>query len=59
MSQPGELAYDDANRELMEMIRNRDGGGGGFEDGQVDDSELEVYAQQPGTYTQQLYSYTK
>jgi hypothetical protein len=47
MSQPGEVAYDDADREMMGMIH--DGDGCGFEDRQVDDSEPEVYAQQPGT----------
>ena len=57
MSQPGELAYDDANRELMEMIRNRDGGGGGFVDGHMGHSQTEACTQQPGTNTHRSDTY--
>lgn len=52
MSQSGETTYDDADMEMMEIIHDGDRGGGGFEDGQVDDSKLKLYRQQPGTYTQ-------
>lgn len=48
MSQPCQPAYDDADRE---MIHDGGAGGGLYEDGQVDDSELEVHAQQSETYT--------
>lgn len=37
MPQVGEPAYDDANRQLFEMIH--DVGGDFYDDGQVDDTE--------------------
>ena len=46
ISQPGEPSYDDANRQMFEMIHDR--GAGCYKDGYVDDSE----SMQPGTYTQ-------
>ena len=63
-SQPGEPSCDIAKMRMMEMIHD----GCCYEDGQVDDSEPGVHAQQPGmyiklgtrpgTYTQQPDSHT-
>lgn len=53
MSQPGATPVDDG--KMLDIIHDR----GGFEDRQVDESELELYTEQPSTYTHQPDSYTK
>lgn len=57
MSQPGNRANEDADREMMEMIHDK-GRGGCVEDGQADYSEPEVHAQHSETY-KQSYTYTQ
>lgn len=58
MPQPGEPVYDDADRQMFEIIHDGGGWGGCYEGRQVDDSEFtqsSMYIQpgmQPGTYPQ-------
>ena len=51
----GENVYDDGEREMFEIIHDGSGGGGGYEDGQVEDSD----PTQSGNYTHTQQGYTK